>query len=502
MQIKMRKINKFFGPVQVLFDVDFTLEDNEFHALLGENGAGKSTLVKILTGIENKTSGTVEVNGEEVQFKSIIDAEKKGIYIVNQELNLFPEMSVLDNLFMCKEKSKNGLIDFEEQRKLAADVFDRLEVNIDLNEAVKTYSVGVQQLIEIAKSLLEDAHIIILDEPTSALSSREIKVLFEVLKKLKKQGKSIVYISHRLPEIFELCDVITILRDGKFVIREKIANLNFEKVVKNMVGYEMGSLIPNRPTIAPGRTLLEVKNVTRQGEFENISFHVRAGEIIGFAGLIGSGRTELMNALFGVTVFDQGHVEIEGQEVLIKSVSDAKALGMGYVTENRKEEGLFLNDSIHQNILYNVLKDVNEWGIIDDDKVTSIVEEYTQHVQVKSVSSEQLLSQLSGGNQQKVVLAKWLATHPKILILDEPTRGIDVKSKKQIYELIFALKKQNYGVVIVSSELIEILGVSDRIYILREGQLMKVLENQSITDKDVMVHMMGGASYASQQSSK
>lgn len=502
MPIKMRKINKFFGPVQVLFDVDFTLEDNEFHALLGENGAGKSTLVKILTGIEDRTSGSIEINGEEVVFKSILDAEKRGIYIVNQELNLFPEMSVLDNLFMCKERSQKGWIQFSKQRQLAQEVFERLELNIDLDAPVRDYSVGVQQLIEIAKSLLEDAQVIILDEPTSALSSREITILFEVLKKLKKQGKSIVYISHRLPEIFELCEAITILRDGKFVLKEAIQKMNFQTVVKSMVGYEMGELIPPRPNITAGRTLLEAKNLTRQNEFEAISFHVKAGEIIGFAGLIGSGRTELMNALFGVTSLDAGTIEVEGNPVNIKSVSDAKELGMGYVTENRKEEGLFLNDSIHQNILYNVLKDVNEWGIIDDKKVQTMVSEYMHHVQVKAVSSQQLLSQLSGGNQQKVVLAKWLATHPKILILDEPTRGIDVKSKKQIYELIFELKKQNYGVIIVSSELVEILGVSDRIYILREGHLMKVLDNQSITDEDVMVHMMGGAQYASQQTTK
>ncbi len=496
MHLKMQNINKFFGPVQVLTNVDFEVHPNEFHALIGENGAGKSTLVKILTGIEERTSGDVWIDDAPIHFKNVLDSEKMGISIVNQELNLFPEMTVLENLFICKEPVKGLFIDTEEEKKRAQEVFNRLDIHVDLNAPVGRYSVGVQQLIEIAKSLLEDAQLIILDEPTSALTNKEITKLFEVLNVLKAEGKSIVYISHRLPEIFELCDSISILRDGKLVIREQIKKMNFESVIKNMVGYELGNLFPDKPMVTPGPLLMEAEKLTRSGEFENISFTLRAGEIIGFAGLIGAGRTELMNALFGVTRFESGTLKIEDQVVEIKSVSQAKGLGIGYVTENRKEEGLFLEESITNNVLYNNLKTLSQYGWVNEEKTENLVTSYVQEVQVKSNSNAQRINQLSGGNQQKVVLAKWLATHPKILILDEPTRGIDVKSKKQIYDLIFKLKAQNYGVILVSSELIELMGVADRIYVLREGALMKELKNQNIKDEDIMVHMMGGNSYA------
>lgn len=496
MHLKMQKINKFFGPVQVLTDVNFEVFPNEFHALIGENGAGKSTLVKILTGIEARTSGAITVNDEPVNFTNVLDAEKIGISIVNQELNLFPEMTVLENLFICKEPQKGPFIDLVEEERRAQEVLNRLDINVDLRAPVKRYSVGVQQLIEIAKSLLEDAQLIIMDEPTSALTNKEISKLFEVLNVLKAEGKSIVYISHRLPEIFELCDSISILRDGKLVLRESIENMNFESVIKNMVGYELGNLFPDKPKVKPGAMLLEAEKLSRKNEFSDISFTLRAGEIIGFAGLIGAGRTELMNALFGVTRFDSGHLKIEDELVDIKSVAHAKRLGLGYVTENRKEEGLFLDESIHNNVLYTNLKTLSTYGWVNDDETEAVVTHYSQEVQVKSHSNYQRANQLSGGNQQKVVLAKWLATHPKILILDEPTRGIDVKSKKQIYDLIFKLKAENYGVILVSSELIELLGVADRIYVLREGKLMKEMNNHNIKDEDIMVHMMGGASYA------
>lgn len=496
MHLKMHKINKYFGPVQVLFDVDFEVNENEFHALIGENGAGKSTLVKILTGIENRSSGDITVNDVPVIFRNVLDAEKIGIYIVNQELNLFPEMTVLENLFICKEPLKKGFIDEAEEKKQALEVFKRLDMNVDMNKPVKFYSVGVQQLIEIAKSLLGEAKLIILDEPTSALSSREISILFSTLRILKEEGKSIIYISHRLPEVFELCDSLSILRDGHFVLREFIENLNFDKVIKGMVGYELGNLFPNKPDVKLGSLLLEAKNVTRAGEFSDISFTLRAGEIIGFAGLIGAGRTELMNALFGVTTFESGSLKISGKTVVIKSVFQAKKLGLGYVTENRKEEGLFLDESITNNIVYNNLVTLSKFGFVDAEESTKLVDTAVNEVSIKATSMKQKINQLSGGNQQKVVLAKWLATHPYILILDEPTRGIDVKSKKQIYDLIFRLKEQNYGVILVSSELVELLGVTDRIYVLREGQLMKELQNNNIKDEDVMVHMMGGVEYA------
>jgi ribose transport system ATP-binding protein len=483
----MKNINKSFGPVHVLKNVDLEVKEQEIHALMGENGAGKSTLMKILTGIYTKDSGDIIVDNDEVHFHTIRDSEAKRIAIVNQELNVFHDMTVMENLFLCKEiKKKSGRIDVQKQTEVANDVLAQLGLKLDMKTRVGDLSVGLQQMLEIAKALLLDAELIVMDEPTSALTDKEIDALFEVIKLLKKRGKSIVYISHRMQEIFEICDSITVLRDGESVIREQISNLTYDDVVKNMVGYELGGLIPDKPEIELGETLLKVEGLTKEGLFEDVHFDVKAGEIIGFAGLMGSGRTEIMNAVFGIDPADKGDYYHKGKKVKIGSVQHARKYGIGYVTENRKDEGLFLDFSLLDNILLNNLDILSSNTIINKDKTRDIADEYINLTNLKFRDVDQYANELSGGNQQKVVLAKWLANKPEVLILDEPTRGIDVNSKKQIYQLIFELRKLGIGFVVVSSELVELLGIADRIYVMHEGKMTGELENKNLTDEIVM----------------
>ncbi len=492
MNLVMQHINKSFGPVQVLHDVKLDVNQGEILALVGENGAGKSTLMKILTGIYTKDSGEILIDAQPVHFQSIRDSEAKGIFIVNQELNVFKDMSVLENLFLNKEHRQFGVIDETSQRQKAAEVFDRLGIQLDLDAAVGTFSVGEQQMLEIAKSLLLEAKLIVMDEPTSALSSKEIDQLFTVVRRLKSEGTAIIYISHRMKEIFDLCDRIVILRDGRFVLSSSIAEMTFESVVKNMVGYDLGGLFPDKPERTIGKEILRVEDLSDGRRFQNINFHVHEGEIVGFAGLMGSGRTDVMNVLFGVEPKTTGRVIIDGQVIDITSPKKAKKAGLAYVTENRKDEGLFLEFSITNNILLNNLKKLSRRGIVSDEDTTLFANDLMDQVNAKYQGLTQLIEQLSGGNQQKVVLAKWLGTKPKILVLDEPTRGIDVNSKKQIYELIFTLAELGIAIVVVSSELVELLGITDRIIVMREGEVMTDLANTNLSDEEVMKHMMGG----------
>ncbi len=493
MRLEMKQICKSFGPVEVLKNVDFIVEHNEVHALIGENGAGKSTLVKILTGIFDHNGGEIYLDGELQHFKTIRDSEAKKIAIVNQELNVFGDMTVLENLFLCKEiRNKFGHIDVKKQTKIANDIFSRLGMNLNLKQDAKELSVGLQQMLEIAKALIIDAELIVMDEPTSALTDKEINNLFRVITLLKKDGKSIIYISHRMKEIAEICDSITILRDGKFIIRDKVANLSYDDIVKNMVGYNLGGLFPEKKYIKPGKSLLKVCNLSKKGLFKDINFEVREGEIIGFAGLMGSGRTEIMNAVFGIDPADSGEFYYKDKQVSIKSVQQANKCGIGYVTENRKDEGLFLDFNVLDNVLFNNLVQLSNKNIINKKLSVETTNKYLNLVNLKYRDLEQFAFELSGGNQQKVVLAKWLASNPQILILDEPTRGIDVNSKKQIYELIFKLRELKIGFIIVSSELIELLGIADKIYVMHEGHMSATLDNNGLTDETIMKYMMGG----------
>ncbi len=488
----MSGICKSFGAVQVLKDAGIHVKEKEIHALMGENGAGKSTLMKILTGVYTKDTGDIEINGELFELTSIKDSENKKIAFIHQELNVLNEMSIVDNMFLGKEKkNKLGLIDKKAMVKIAKEKLQMLGLDIDPSTLIKDISIGSRQLVEIAKALLMDAELIIMDEPTAALTDKEIALLFKIIRELRDKGVSFVYISHRMEEIFDICDEITIMRDGAYIGQKTIKETSFDEIVSMMVGYDLDERFP-RIEISPGETILSVKDLSQKGKFENVSFDVRKGEILGFSGLMGSGRTEVMHAIFGSTKFDSGEIHISGKKVNISSPIVAKRMGLGFITEDRKNEGLILDFSVRDNMALPSLSSFANNKLIEDRSIRSMVEEFIGKLKVKTASQEISVGKLSGGNQQKIVIAKWLITNPKILILDEPTRGVDVGAKKEIYEIINQLKKAGVAIIIVSSELPEILGICDRIAVMHEKKLVKIFNRDEATQESVMQYAAVG----------
>jgi ribose transport system ATP-binding protein len=492
MHIQMNNIYKAFGTNQVLSGVDFELQEGEVHALMGENGAGKSTIMNILTGLHKRDSGTIQIDGQEKYFDSPKDAEKHGVAFIHQELNVWPEMTVLENLFIGKElRSKFGLLKTKEMKALAKKQFEKLAVNIPLDRNAGLCSVGQQQMIEIAKALMTNAKVIIMDEPTAALTEREIEKLFEVINALRKEGVSIVYISHRMEEIFAICDRITVMRDGKTVDTKVISETNFDDVVRKMVGRELTDRFPERnPSV--GKTMLEVKNATRNGVFENVSFSVKSGEVVGVSGLMGAGRTEIMRALFGLDKLDSGEIWLDGKKAAIKNPYEAVKYGIGFITEDRKTEGLVLDFSIRDNMALPNLKSFSKKGFIDDKTENEFVDLLIKRLQIKTQSGETNAKDLSGGNQQKVVIAKWIGIGPKVLILDEPTRGVDVGAKREIYQLMNELTDRGVAIIMVSSELPEVIGMSDRILVVHEGKISGELAKSEATQEKIMTFATGG----------
>ncbi|OBY76601.1 D-xylose ABC transporter ATP-binding protein [Paenibacillus sp. KS1] len=492
MQIQMKGIHKAFGSNQVLSGVDFDLREGEVHALMGENGAGKSTLMNILTGLHARDKGTILIDGKETYFANPKEAERQGIAFIHQELNIWPDMTVVDNLFIGKEMSSTwGLLKSKEMKALAIEQFKRLSVDIPLNIEAGQCSVGQQQMIEIAKALLTDTKVIIMDEPTSALTEREIQKLFEVIQSLKKEGVSIVYISHRMEEIFEICDRITVMRDGRTVDTKAIPETNFDEVVKKMVGRELTERYPARNP-SPGEVVLEVEHATRKGSFEDVNFSVRQGEIVGFSGLMGSGRTEIMRALFGLDRLDQGEVRMFGKKVEIRKPVDAVNHGIGFITEDRKDEGLVLDFSVRDNMVLPSISGFTKKGIISTQSEKLFVDALIKRLQIKTHSAETAAGNLSGGNQQKVVIAKWIGIGLKLLILDEPTRGVDVGAKREIYQLMNELTGHGVAIIMVSSELPEVLGMSDRIVVVHEGRITGELNKAEATQEKIMTLATGG----------
>jgi len=492
MEIRMTDINKSFGDVQVLKNAGVHVKEKEIHALMGENGAGKSTLMKILTGVYMKDSGKIEINGIVQEIESIRDGENKGIAFIHQELNVLNEMSIVDNMFLGKEiKNKFGLVDKTTMAKLAKEKLLLLGLDVDPNTLIKDISVGKRQLVEIAKALLMEAELIIMDEPTAALTDKEIDLLFKIIRDLKEKGVSFVYISHRMEEIFELCDEITIMRDGEFIGQKTIAETNFDEIVSMMVGYDLDDRFP-RVDVEPGEVVLSVKELTHKGKFEDINFEVREGEVLGFSGLMGSGRTEIMHAIFGNIPFDSGTVYINQKEVKINSPIVAQRLGIGFITEDRKNEGLILSFSVAENTVMPSLRTFTKNKLIQKGQISKVVAEYIRKLNVRTPNQTINVGNLSGGNQQKVVIAKWLITKPKLLILDEPTRGVDVGAKKEIYEIINELKKEGVALIVVSSELPEVLGISDRIAVMHEGKLKKIFDIKEATQEKIMEYATGG----------
>ena len=493
MNIEMKGIDKSFGTNQVLKNAGFLLRDGEVHALMGENGAGKSTLMKILTGVYTRDAGTVIVDGKEVEYHNPQEAEKAGIVFIYQELNVMFDLTVEENLFMGKEITKGfGICDKKAMRKKAKEVLDMMGVDINPSAVMSELSVGQQQMIEICKALMVDAKVIIMDEPTAALTQSETDALFKVIHSLRKKGVSMVYISHRMEEIFELCDRITVLRDGSYIGTEEIKDIDMNDIVKMMIGREIGERFPARD-VKLGSEVLKVEKLTSPGVFHDVSFSVRAGEVLGVSGLMGAGRTEIMQAIFGNLPLESGKIYIEGKETVIKNPEAAMKAGIGFITEDRKTEGLMLEKSIEENIsLANLGKVSGKNHVLSNSAEDALVKKGIEEFHIRCFGPSHECGNLSGGNQQKVVLAKWIYTEPKILILDEPTRGVDIGAKKEIYSVINEMAAKGVAIIMVSSELPEVLGMSDRIMVVREGEVRGIISKEEANQENVMTLATGG----------
>jgi len=499
--LEMDKITKEFPGVKALDEVSFNVKKGEVHALCGENGAGKSTLMKILSGLypNGSFSGEIRINGENQEFQKIKDSEEVGIAIIYQELALIPEMSIAENLFLGNEPKKYGYIDSNKLYKDSIYWLERVGLDIKPSTKISTLGIGQQQLIEIAKALAKKADILILDEPTAALTDSEVEILMNILERLRQDGVTCIYISHKLGEIFRIADTITVLRDGKTVGTNAATALNEDKVIAMMVGRELTERFPEIE-FNPSEIALKVENFSvydrnngKKKVVDNVSFNVRKGEIVGIAGLMGAGRTELVSSLFGgYTGKKTGEVFIDGRKANIKSTKDAIEEGLSLVTEDRKGQGLVFNLDIKQNMTLSFLSWLSPRGVINQNEEIKLSQKYVDELKIKTPSLETLVGTLSGGNQQKVVLGKCLMTNPKVLFLDEPTRGIDVGAKFEIYNIMKQLVAQGVAIVMVSSELPEILGMSNRVLVMSEGKLTAEFSQHEATQEQVMLAATGG----------
>lgn len=489
----MTGISKSFDGNSVLTNVEFSVKKGEIHALMGENGAGKSTLMKILTGIYARDTGEVKVRGKLVDFKNPKEAEHAGIAVIHQELNILPDLTVAENLFLGNEKTfgKSGILKTKEMNKKAKVILGELGLDVDVKTVARELSVGKQQIIEIAKAMSSNAEVIVMDEPTAALTEREIVSLFETIRVLQSNGVSFVYISHRMEEIFALCDRITILRDGNYVGVKEIKETSFDEIVQMMVGRELGERFPERNATI-GDVKLTASGLTRNGHFEDISFELRKGEVLGIAGLMGAGRTEVAQSLFGYKKLQKGTISLNGKPVKISSPLQAKKLGFGYVTEDRKSEGLIVDFSVKDNLSLTNFNKVSSNGIIKANEEKVLYETMVKRLGVRTSGPNQAAKSLSGGNQQKVVIAKWLGIEPNVLILDEPTRGVDVGAKKEIYSIINELAEKGVAILMISSELPEIIGMADRVLVMHEGTLTAELQKAEMTQERIMHYATGG----------
>ncbi len=492
--LQMRGITKTYPGVRALENVDLEVRAGEVHALVGENGAGKSTLMKVLAGAHPKDSGTIVLSGQSVEMDSPQKAMDLGVSIIYQEFNLVPYLNAAENIYLGREPRAAipGFVDFKTMYREAQQVIDRLGVPLDVRAPVNRLSVAQQQMVEIAKATSRRSKIIVMDEPSATLTEHELKSLFSLIRQLKSEGVAIIYISHRLEEIFEIADRVTVLRDGKHIATRDVAELTREDIIKMMVGRELTQMIPKVP--APlGDNVLEVRRLNRKGLLHDISLTVRKGEVVGLAGLVGAGRTELARAIFGADPIDSGQILIEGKPVRVRSPQEAIKLGIGLVTEDRKGQGLVLGMVVRENITLANLGALTRLNFIMAGRERQVAREYVTSLTVKTPSIEQTVQKLSGGNQQKVVLAKWLFTQSKLLIFDEPTRGIDVGAKTEIYQLMNDLAAKGVGILMISSELPEVLGMSDRILVMHEGRIAGELPASEATQEGIMHLATGGA---------
>lgn len=485
-------ISKAFGGVRALRSVQFDLRAGEVHAILGENGAGKSTLIKVMTGVHQPDEGEMRLDGQPIHLADTRAAQAQGIVAIYQEPSLFPDLDIAENIFVGRQPMRWGRVDWRTMYQEAAKLLESLGVHLDLGRKARSLSVAQQQMVEIARALSMQTRILIMDEPTSSLTHNEVSELFRVVKRLREQGKAIVFISHRLEDLFELADRVTVLRDGAYVDTRAMTGVTERDLIQMMVGRTVDDLFPKQ-AVTPGPVALKVTGLGRDGLFRDVSFDVRQGEIVGMAGLIGAGRTDVARAIFGVAPAQRGQIEIHGQAVAITSPQHAMSLGLAYVPEDRQAHGLILPLDLAQNISLPVLPTFAKGGWLNDDSARSAALSAAQQMEVKAATIWQRARELSGGNQQKVVLAKWLNTQPRILILDEPTRGIDVGTKAAVHGLMSQLAAQGMAILMISSELPEVLGMSDRILVMREGRITAQLTRAEATQERIMAAATGQA---------
>jgi ribose transport system ATP-binding protein len=486
--LEMHDMEKSFGSIPVLKKVNFALRKGEVHALMGGNGAGKSTLMKILTGVYVRGAGELRVNGGAVEFTNPRDAEAAGIAMIFQELSLVPTLTVAQNIFLHREPRSGALLNDRQAVQRSREILNELGENIDPNALVEELSTGARQMVEIAKALSKNAQILVMDEPTSSLSENETEALFKIVRQLRKNGISIVYISHRMAEIFEICDRVTVMRDGRTVLTEECGNVSMEGLIDAMLGSGTGASLKwrERATRQNAETVLEVNNISLANEYENVSFSIKAGEIVGLAGLMGSGRTEIAQAIFGIAPPEQGEVRIAGKPV--RSTADAISAGVALVPESRRDQGLILDHSVRENFMLPNLDRFSNGYFVSDKGGKSKVGEFIKLLKIRTDSSDKAAHLLSGGNQQKIVLSKWLVREPKLLILDEPTIGVDIGAKSDIVEIVRTLADKGAAVLVISSEFEELLAMSDRMLILHDGRLTNDLDRRNIASEEVLHH--------------
>lgn len=490
--LKMEGVSKSFPGVKALDNVNITAYGGEVTALMGENGAGKSTLMKILSGVYTKDEGKIYLQGEEANIQGIKSAEELGVTIIHQELSIINNLTVAENIFLGNEKTNNfGKINKKLMVERSKMFLEQIGCTVDPNELAGNLNVGEKQMVEIAKALTKNAAIIIMDEPTTALTEVETKNLFKVIENLKSKGLAIIYISHRMEEIFAICDRVEVLRDGKYAGNALIKDIDNDDLITMMVGRKIEDQFPYRE-VKKGNVILDVKNLSSNTGVENASFEVREGEILGIAGLMGSGRTELAKTIFGAYKKTNGTVKINGQELHGNSITEAIKNGICYLSEDRKKEGCVLGLSVSDNMTISNLDSYeNKLFVLDKKKEASDVIDYIKKIRIKTPNPEQLIKNLSGGNQQKVILAKWLLTKPEVLIIDEPTRGIDVGAKKEIYELLNELKESGKAIIMISSDMPEVLGISDRILVMSEGKITGEVSREEATQEKIMKLAVG-----------
>lgn len=484
--LRMKNITKTFPGVKALDHVNLDLKAGEVHALLGENGAGKSTLIKVLGGIYHADEGTIEINGKEVQIASVQDAERNGIAIIHQELVLVPYMTVAENIFLGRELGGKVTVKLKDQEREAQKILDALGMDINAGTLVKDLSIAKQQMVEITKAVAVHSKILVMDEPTSSIQDREVENLFKIIRDLTSHGVGIIYISHKMSELGEICDRVTVMRDGKNVGTKVVKDTTREDLIAMMVGRQMTSYY-SRDFQKAGKELLRVEHLNSGKQVHDVSFTVHEGEIVGFSGLVGAGRSETMEAIFGLRSGTTGNIIVDGKKVEIHDPKDAMKQGIALVPENRKEEGLYLIQSVQYNTSIEVLDKFIGKLHVNKKKESEITQKYIDMMNTKTPSQEQTIGNLSGGNQQKVLIGRWLATNPKILILDEPTRGIDVGAKSEIYAIMNHLvKDEGVSIIMISSELPEIINMSDRVYVMGEGEIKGELRHEELSQEAIM----------------